>query len=113
MLSALFALVIFGIGSHFLPRLAWTTILLVLPVWLIVMCHHTQFIYLFVYFYWLRWGFANFFPGLDLNHNPPNLCLLCSLSYCVPLPWPSSCCIWTSFPCFIAYWWCDWVETTF
>jgi hypothetical protein len=28
---ALFVLVIFETGSHFLPRLAWTTILFVLP----------------------------------------------------------------------------------
>jgi hypothetical protein len=26
----------------------------------------------------LRWSFANFFPGLALNHSPPNLCLLSS-----------------------------------
>jgi hypothetical protein len=23
--------------------------------------------------YWLKWGFANFLPGLAMSHDPPNL----------------------------------------
>jgi hypothetical protein len=29
----------------------------------------------------LRWGFANFLPGLTMNHNPLNLCLPTSWDY--------------------------------
>jgi hypothetical protein len=54
-LPAFFALVILEIWSHFLPRLAWTTM---------VDCFTTPS-------YWLRWGLVNFL--LTLNHNPPDL----------------------------------------
>jgi hypothetical protein len=61
-------LVISEIGSHFLPRLAWTvTPLLALPCIAGITAGTTT------PSHWLRWGLVNFLPGLDSNCDPPNL----------------------------------------
>jgi hypothetical protein len=65
----LFALVIFEIGSCFMLGPTWAVILLfVLPyVSEMTGVSHSALP--------LRWVLTNFLPGLDLNHDPPNLCL--------------------------------------
>jgi hypothetical protein len=70
--SDLFTLVIFEIGSCFMPRLAWTVILFILPYASGMTTEPTH---------WLRWSPANSLPGLTLNLDPPNLCLPSSYYY--------------------------------
>jgi hypothetical protein len=69
-LLCIFLLLLLEIGAPFMPRLAWTVIsLLMLPEHLRQQVHTTM-----PSFYWLRWGLANFLPGLASNCNPPDPC---------------------------------------
>jgi hypothetical protein len=36
------------------------------------------FFFNFIYLSFLRWDLTNYLPGLPLNHDPPDLCLLSS-----------------------------------
>jgi hypothetical protein len=63
-------LVTFEIGSYFLPRPAWTTeLLFTLPdiAEMIGVCHYAQLLF--------EIRSQELFPGLALNHNPPNFSL--------------------------------------
>jgi hypothetical protein len=78
----LFALVIFQVGSSFLPGLAWTVIILLnlLGSWdhrYVPPCPA----------YWLRWSFTNFLPRSS-NHSLPIWCLLSSWDYMCEPPVP-------------------------
>jgi hypothetical protein len=57
-------LVIFAIGSCFIPKQDWIAILLICAPHLAGMTGTCL---------WLRWNCMNFLPGLALNHNPFNL----------------------------------------
>jgi hypothetical protein len=70
----LFALVIFETGSHFLPRLAWTTSLLfMLPAITGMKVRNSS-----LSFFPLKRGLTNFFAW---NHDPPDLTLLSNYDY--------------------------------
>jgi hypothetical protein len=56
------------IGSHSLPRLAWTVIFLLYTSHCSCPPPHPEFLLLL-----LRWGLMNFSPRLALNHGPPDL----------------------------------------
>jgi amino acid permease len=71
--SSPFCVAVFEMGSHFMPSLAWTTILLfVLPGvdGIIGMYHGTPPL--------VEMGSCELLPRLTFNHDPPNLCLLSS-----------------------------------
>jgi hypothetical protein len=67
---ALFVLIILEIGSHCVPKLAWSSVLLfaLLHVDGMTGAHHLPS-------YWLRWGrdLMNFLPRQVLNSNPADL----------------------------------------
>jgi hypothetical protein len=65
---AFFVLVIFEIGSQFMPRLGWTMILLFVLPCVAGMTVHTS-----TSSHCVRWGLDNFLSRLALNLNPPNL----------------------------------------
>jgi hypothetical protein len=64
-MRAVFALVILEIGSHFLVKLAWTTILLLILYFLSLL--EQQVCATMPTFSLLRWGLANFFVQVDLE----------------------------------------------
>jgi hypothetical protein len=57
--------------SQFLPELAWTTILLLIPPSYLRLQPPYKLPYLA---YLLRWGIVNFLLRLASNHHPPDLC---------------------------------------